>query len=219
MSHLINILSIKIFSLFLVISSLFVINFHGSTVFAGTVYTYKDSKGHTHITNRAPKGNNFKLIKKVTFKPYRDRASNNRNNYFNKPLKSQYDALITKLSTQYQISPALIKAVVHIESAFQKKAISRVGAMGLMQLMPKTAASYDLTENHFEPQANLTAGIRHLKYLLKRYDGDKQLSLAAYNAGETAVARYNGIPPYKETQNYVIKVMYLYDQYSQSFKG
>jgi soluble lytic murein transglycosylase-like protein len=197
----------------------FALGFHSESTWAGTVYTYKDSKGHTFITNRPPKGNEYRLIKKVTYKPYRDRSSRVTNYFFEKPKTSEYDTLITNLSSEYKVDPALIKAVVHIESAFQNKAVSRAGAMGLMQLMPRTAASYNLTEDHFEPKANLTAGIRHLKYLLKRYKGDKKLSLAAYNAGETAVSRHNGIPPFKETQNYVVKVLSLYGKYSHSFKG
>ena len=207
----------------IVVASFLTFSFFTKTelVFASTVYTYKDSKGHIFITNRASKGKGLKLVKKLVFKPFRDRASvgYTPSPYFDKARTSKYDTLISRLSKRYSVDKALIKAVVHIESAFQREAVSRVGAMGLMQLMPKTAATYNLTENHFEPEANLTAGIRHMKYLLKRYKGDKELSLAAYNAGETAVAKHNGIPPYTETQNYVVKVLNLYDQYSDSFKG
>ena len=88
-----------------------------------------------------------------------------------------------------------------------------------MQLMPATAKIYNLTSNHFEPKRNLDAGIAHLKYLMNRYDDNKTLSLAAYNAGETAVAKYKGIPPYEETQHYVAKVLKLYGKYQDSFTG
>jgi len=188
--------------------------------FAATVYTYKDRKGHIFITNKAPKKNQgFKVIKKVSFRPYRDRTSSVYNPYFEKIRSSKYDGLITDISKQHDIDRALVKSVVHIESAFQHEAVSRAGALGLMQLMPATAASYDLTENHFDPKSNLTVGITHLKYLLDRYNNDKRLSLAAYNAGETAVAKYGGIPPFEETQNYVVKVMGLYGKYRNNFSG
>jgi len=191
-----------------------------NATFAGTVYTYKDSNGHILITNKTPrKGKGLKIIKKTKFRPYRDRISKTYNPYFSKVKKSQYDDLITQISNQKKIDRALVKAVVHIESAFQNEAVSRAGALGLMQLMPATAASYDLTENHFDPKSNLTVGITHLKYLLDRYNNDKRLSLAAYNAGETAVAKYGGIPPFEETQNYVVKVMSLYAKYKANYTG
>ena len=103
------------------------------------------------------------------------------------------------MSLKYNLEPAFVKAVVHIESAFDTFAISPAGAMGLMQLMPATAASYELTRDHFNPNRNIEVGVRHLKDLMERYDNDKKLSLAAYNAGAGAVSRYNGIPPYEET--------------------
>jgi len=84
-----------------------------------------------------------------------------------------------------------------------------------MQLMPATAASYELTQNHFDPNLNIEVGVRHLKDLMDRYNSDKKLSLAAYNAGAGAVSRYDGIPPYAETQNYVVKVMGLYAKYKK----
>lgn len=187
---------------------------------AATVYTYKDRKGHIFITNKAPKKNQgFKVIKKISFRPYRDRASYESNEYFAKTISSKYDALISEISKQHNIDRALVKSVVHIESAFQNEAVSRAGALGLMQLMPPTAAIYGLTSNHFNPRKNVNVGVTHLKYLLDRYKGDKRKSLAAYNAGETAVAKYGGIPPFKETQNYVVKVMSLYEKYKLNYAG
>ncbi|MGH1543825.1 MAG: lytic transglycosylase domain-containing protein [Arenicella sp.] len=85
--------------------------------------------------------------------------------------------------------------------------------------MPGTAKLYNLNSNHFDPKLNLSAGIRHLHMLLNRYGGDKKLSLAAYNAGEGAVSKYNGIPPYAETQDYVVKVMGLYNKYLAAYSG
>jgi len=186
---------------------------------ASTVYTYRDSAGHVHITNKAPnRSKSHTVLNKVRFKPYRDRKSSN-NSYFAKAKKSQYDTLITEIANQHKVDAALVKSVVHIESAFQNEAVSRAGALGLMQLMPKTAAHYGLNDDHFNPRKNITVGVTHLKGLLKRYKGDKRLSLAAYNAGETAVAKYDGIPPFKETQNYVVKVLSLYEKYQDQFSG
>ena len=187
--------------------------------YAGTVYTYKDANGKVLITNRPASTHKYKLVKKISFRPYRDRKSNGSSPYFNKAISSEYDALIINLSHKHHVDPALVKAIVHIESAFRRDAVSRAGAMGLMQLMPATAAIYDLTANQFEPKKNLNAGITHFKYLMDRYKGDKTLSLAAYNAGESAVAKYSGIPPYEETQNYVVKVLKLYGKYRKSFTG
>jgi len=188
------------------------------TASAATVYTYRDENGQILITNKKPSNSkSYELVKSISFVPYRDRKSNNP--YFSKARKSQYDSLIINLSNKYSLDPALVKAVIHIESAFRHDAVSRAGAMGLMQLMPATARSYDLHDDQFDPKKNITVGVTHLKYLLERYNNDKQLSLAAYNAGETAVAKYNGIPPFEETQNYVVKVLSLYDKYKDSFTG
>ena len=187
-------------------------------VSAGTVYTYKDKNGQVLLTNKPASNKKFTLVKRVSFLPYGDRGSAN-SPYFSKGIKSKYDTLILKLSNQHGVEPALVKAVIHIESAFRPDVVSRAGAMGLMQLMPATAKNYNLENNFFEPKSNMNAGIAHLKYLMDRYGDNKTLSLAAYNAGEGAVARYKGIPPYKETQNYVSKVMKLYGKYQDSFTG
>jgi soluble lytic murein transglycosylase-like protein len=103
----------------------------------------------------------------------------------------------------------LVRALVKVESNFNPNAVSRKGAMGLMQLMPQTARQLNL-KNPFDPQENVDAGVRHLKQLLDNYNGDIRLSLAAYNAGSGAVARSRGIPRYSETQNYVRRITNLY---------
>lgn len=190
-------------------------------VLAKNVYTYRDSKGNVLITDRPHNKKGLKLEKKTHIKPFRDRRNSSQSNhqYFSKAQKSQYDALISNIALSYNIEPAFIKAVVHVESAFNPNAVSHAGAMGLMQLMPATASMYKLNPNEFDPQQNLTAGIRHMHMLLNRYGADKKLSLAAYNAGEGAVSKYNGIPPYRETQEYVVRVMQLYNKYLASFNG
>lgn len=118
----------------------------------------------------------------------------------------RFEPLIIALSKQHQVDLALVKAVIRTESDFNPNATSRRGASGLMQLMPQTAARYGVSDL-YSPQQNLDAGIRYLRDLLKRYDNRLYLVLAAYNAGESAVAKYRGVPPYRETQRYVKKVM------------
>ena len=113
----------------------------------------------------------------------------------------------------HRLNPALAKAVVHVESAFRSKARSPKGAMGLMQLMPATARRFGVNDP-YHPQQNLRGGMKYLRFLLDRYRGDLRLALSAYNAGEGAVDRFGGVPPYRETQEYVRRVMRMYRQYS-----
>ena len=119
------------------------------------------------------------------------------------------DKAIVEAATRHDVDPNLVRAIIKVESNFNAQAVSRKGAMGLMQLMPSTARANGVT-NPFDPQQNVDAGVRHLKQLLTNYNGDVKLSLAAYNAGAGAVARNNGIPPYVETQNYVRRITDLY---------
>ncbi|NIM01267.1 MAG: transglycosylase SLT domain-containing protein [Acidobacteria bacterium] len=116
-----------------------------------------------------------------------------------------YDRFIEYLATKTAVSADLIKAVALVESGFTETARSPKGALGLMQLMPATARRYGVT-NPFDPHENLQAGARHLGSLLDRYDGDLTLTLAAYNAGSGAVRRYGGVPPYRETRDYIRKI-------------
>lgn len=126
----------------------------------------------------------------------------------------RFEPLIIALSKQHQVDLALVKAVIRTESDFNPNATSRRGASGLMQLMPQTAARYGVSDL-YSPQQNLDAGIRYLRDLLKRYDNRLYLVLAAYNAGESAVAKYKGVPPYRETQRYVKKVMQYKTYYNR----
>jgi hypothetical protein len=119
------------------------------------------------------------------------------------------DAAIDEAATRHNVDPNLVRSVVKVESNFNPNAVSRKGAMGLMQLMPATARSLNVS-NPFDPQQNVDAGVRHLKKLLESYGGDVRLSLAAYNAGAGAVARSAGVPRFAETRNYVRRITELY---------
>ncbi len=119
------------------------------------------------------------------------------------------DAAITMAAARHNVDPNLVRAMVKVESNFNPNAVSRKGAMGLMQLMPSTARELKV-QNPFDPQQNIDAGVRHLKQLLESYGGDVKLTLAAYNAGSGAVARSAGVPRYAETQNYVRRITSLY---------
>ena len=122
--------------------------------------------------------------------------------------RKKYDSYITAASKRYGVSKSLIKAVIHAESAFNPRAVSHKGAKGLMQLMPFNLKKYGVRDP-YSPEQNIFAGTRMLSELLKVYAGDLKLTLAAYNAGEGAVKKYRGVPPYKETQGYVKKVIKL----------
>jgi soluble lytic murein transglycosylase-like protein len=119
------------------------------------------------------------------------------------------DNAIEQAAARHNVDPNLVRAVVKVESNFNPNAVSRKGAMGLMQLMPSTARQLKV-KNPFDPEQNVDAGVRQLKQLLESYDGDIKLTLAAYNAGAGAVARSSGVPHYAETQNYVRRITNLY---------
>ena len=124
---------------------------------------------------------------------------------------SDIDEIVETFSSKYNIDGDFIKAIIKQESGFNPNATSKKGAMGLMQLMPATAKSLGVV-NAYNPWENVEGGVKYLKGLLDRFNNDEKLALAAYNAGPNAVKKYGGIPPYKETQNYVNSIMSTYDK-------
>ncbi|HKT89247.1 MAG TPA: lytic transglycosylase domain-containing protein [Candidatus Sulfotelmatobacter sp.] len=131
------------------------------------------------------------------------------NSHGHQASQDEVDQAIVMAAARHNIDPNLVRAVVKVESNFNSNAVSHKGAMGLMQLMPSTARELKV-KNPFDAQQNIDAGVRHLKQLLENYNGDVNLSLAAYNAGSGAVARSAGVPHYAETQNYVRRITNLY---------
>lgn len=169
------------------------------------IYKYVDDEGILHLTN-VPSNHNAKYVlilkeKRILFHARID--------------VNKFDEIIISTAKKHNIDPALIKAVIKAESNFDHQAISPVGAQGLMQLMPATASQLQV-EDAFHPEKNIEGGTRYLRYLLNLYRGNLTLALAAYNAGEGAVAKYNyKVPPYRETKNYVNRVLSFYNSFSK----
>ncbi len=178
------------------------------------VFKYKDLDGHVIFTDKALKGN-YKLV--WSSKPSKKQKSSGPAFSFRRNVVTQkrftfYAPMIEDVAARNRLYPELIHAVVRAESAYNPHAVSRAGAVGLMQLMPATARRYGV-DNSRDPQANLEGGSRYLRDLLNMFSNDLKLALAAYNAGENAVKKYgNKIPPYPETQQYVKRVIAFYKQ-------
>jgi len=126
--------------------------------------------------------------------------------------RQAFDKVIREAAYRHGVDEALVKAVIRVESDFHARAVSPKGALGLMQLMPATARRHRV-QRVFEPRDNVDGGVQHLRYLITRYSGKLTLALAAYNAGEGAVDKYGGIPPYAETQGYVTRVLAYHKRY------
>lgn len=173
------------------------------------IYRYVDENGVIHFTN-CPRDPKFKLYIRESKEDVGDDNNSSSVSYIKD--SNQYDSLISEFSRKYQVDFALIKAIIRAESGFNPLAISRKGAKGLMQLMPETAQRVNVS-NVFNPRENIEGGVRHFKYLLSLFNNDLRLSLAAYNAGENIVGELRSIPPYRETVDYVKRVLSFYQSY------
>lgn len=169
-------------------------------VLMAQVYAYKNKKGAVVFTN-IPSRTDVKLIRPPSSYPGA-RQSNLLN-------RLTYAPLVEDISAQHQVDPELVHAVIQVESDYNPRSLSSKGAIGLMQLLPETAAEYGVSDI-WDPRQNINAGVKHLKHLLELFQNNLPLALSAYNAGMQAVERYEGIPPYPETRNYVRKVTSLY---------
>jgi len=185
-----------------------------SGAFARDIYVYESKDGSRLITDHRRMERGYRLIKvyRAGDPWYQSMDTPAPSSVSLDPVPSPYDDMIARTAASLRIDPSLIKAVMHVESAFDRNAISPKGARGLMQLMPGTARRYGVA-SAFDPRQNIIGGARYLRDLLYRFHQDHRLALAGYNAGENAVERYNGIPPYPETQHYVRKVIDLYKKY------
>jgi soluble lytic murein transglycosylase-like protein len=174
------------------------------------IYKYTAPDGTVHFTDKRV----HKHYKRVIKSKFRKKSkSKSRVAYrAQKKNKEKYSPLILAIASDNKIDPNLLHAIIRAESAYDPNAVSRVGAVGLMQLMPATAKRYGVT-NRRNPKQNIKGGTRYLKDLLKMFDSNLKLVIAAYNAGENAVKKYrNSIPPYPETQKYVKTVMAYYQK-------
>ncbi|PID76217.1 MAG: lytic transglycosylase [Deltaproteobacteria bacterium] len=160
------------------------------------IYKYRDQNGVIHFTNSRPTAKKkFQVfIKEPRKRKYRTFTTN------------RYDKIITEAARHHGLLFSLIKSVIKVESSFNPTAVSKKGAKGLMQIMPQNYRSLTITDP-FDPYQNIMGGSLYLKRMLKRYNGQLTWALAAYNAGPEAVDRYRGIPPFKETQEYVRRVL------------
>ena len=185
---------------------------------AGNLYVYKNNKGDTLLTNVANDTGFREYNKQVKVTYYPDTNVHSYKNWggtesavlpsYSKN-KNLYDGIIAEAAHAHQLDSGLIKAVMHTESGFNPSARSPVGAQGLMQLMPATARRFAVN-NAYDPAQNVLGAAKYLKFLLKRFNYNTELALAAYNAGEGNVDKYKGIPPFRETQDYVKRVMSRY---------
>jgi soluble lytic murein transglycosylase-like protein len=178
---------------------------------SGAIYSYIDANGVLHFSD-SPVDERYRHVKRV----HQDGPVISPRPRARVPRERDYDRLIMQVAARHRVQPGLVKAVIAAESNFKPDAVSRVGAQGLMQLMPATAAALGV-ERPFGVVENIDGGVRYLRAMLDRY-GDLTRALAAYNAGPKAVDRYRGVPPYRETQAYVKRVLEYYRGYRGEFE-
>lgn len=188
---------------------------------SSTTYSYVDGRGVRNFSNRRPRGIANVTVTRTEYPIFEMEtcyacAVNPKVNFSNIRLNTTaYEAEITSAARDFGVDEAIVRAIIHAESAFRPTALSRVGAQGLMQLMPATARRFGVS-NPFEPGQNIRGGVKYLSWLLKRFDGNLTLAAAGYNAGEGAVDKYKGVPPYSETRRYVERVGVLAERYRGS---
>lgn len=186
-------------------------------------YSYIDANGVRNYSNRRPKGVANVKVTRVDFpifqidNCYACGALPGVNFGKLRLNTAAYSSEIAGAATQFGVEEAIVRAIIHAESSYNPGALSRVGAQGLMQLMPATARRFGVA-NAFDPGQNIRGGVQYLGWLLKRFNGDLKLAAAGYNAGEGAVDKYKGVPPYAETQRYVQRVALLADRYRSASK-
>jgi soluble lytic murein transglycosylase-like protein len=189
------------------IASAFVLALIGAPAY-GDIYMYKDARGVLNFTN-APSSPLYQYYM-PDFTNWRPRRSGR----IDGARRRAFDKIIHETARRHGVDTALVKAVIRAESDFVPHAVSPKGALGLMQLMPATARMHNIWRA-FEPSQNVEGGVRHLRYLLDRYNGNLRLALAAYNAGEGAVDRAGGVPPYPETWEYLRRVLEFRTMYQR----
>ena len=189
---------------------------------SSTTYSYVDGRGVRNFSNRRPQGVANVTMTRVEYPIFEIEtcfacALAPQVNFSSIRLNTDaYRSEIAAASKDYGVDEAIVRAIIHAESAFRPNALSRVGAQGLMQLMPATARRFGVG-NAFDAGQNIRGGVQYLAFLLKRFNGDLALAAAGYNAGEGAVDKYRGVPPYSETQRYVQRVGLLAQRYRGSF--
>ena len=184
-------------------------------VCAADIFQYTDEQGVVHFSNVSV--GKSKKFKKVKEEPKKEPSSEPAP-HIPRPLAPQssaniptsYYEIINAACYRHGVDPSLVHAIIKVESDFNPYAMSKKGAMGLMQLMPQTAVELNV-RNTFSPHENIDGGVKYIRYLMDRYEGNLSLALAAYNAGETTVKRWGTVPPIKETQNYVKRILSLYN--------
>lgn len=173
------------------------------------IFQFTDADGVVHYTNVQPRNNGWRRLYRSDDAPRASRSSSVVPRAPDPERMRQYGAHIREAASLYQLPEAFLRAIVMVESNFFPDAVSQDGAMGLMQLMPSTALNMGVLDA-FDPRQNVLGGARYLRMLANRFDGDLVLTVAAYNAGEGAIKRYNGVPPYQETRMYVKRVLHHY---------
>jgi len=198
--------------------SLAVLAFASDQLQADKTYVYKETDGTVWLSNVKPSAQDstrYKLIE-VKGRQTATKSCKGMNESQLDVRAANYKQDISKYASEFRMDSKLVMAVIRNESCFDKAAVSSAGAEGLMQLMPATAKSLGVIDS-FSPQQNIRGGTQYLSELIKRYDNNLALALAAYNAGPGAVAKYNGVPPFPETQKYVEKVMKSYRNYLRDY--